>query len=208
MASARVWSEAAQVQPEHKNSYVKPTSGEYNVKELFGELIVPLLNDYPLIESLELEAAARLSNHSITGTDSTYKLVLNWAINSQIRSRATYSFAVRAPNIAELFAPDSISGARMTDPCHTANQSGGLNPAQRQANCAALGIPADFISEASFGTRSVQTRGNKELKPEEATTYTLGLVWLPYDRLSIALDYWNIEIEDAITSFCGFRCTE
>ncbi len=184
-----------------QNSYVKPTSGEYDVKELFGELIVPLLSDYTLIDSLELEAAARLSNHSITGTDSTYKLALNWALTDNIRTRATFSLAVRAPNIAELFAPDSISGARMTDPCHSANQNGGLNPAQRQANCLALGIPADFISEASFGTRSVQTRGNKDLKPEEATTYTLGLVWLPFDRFNVALDYWNIEIEDAITSF-------
>ncbi|RVU31894.1 TonB-dependent receptor [Rheinheimera riviphila] len=184
-----------------QNSYVKPTSGEYDVKELFGELIVPLLSDYTLIDSLELEAAARVSNHSITGTDSTYKLALNWALTDKIRTRATYSLAVRAPNIAELFAPDSISGARMTDPCHAANRNGGLNPAQRQANCLALGIPANFISEASFGTRSVQTRGNRDLKPEEATTYTLGLVWLPFDRFNLALDYWNIEIEDAITSF-------
>lgn len=184
-----------------QNSYVKPTSGEYDVKELFGELIVPLLSDYPLIDNLELEVAGRISNHSITGTDSTYKLALNWALHEKVRTRATYSLAVRAPNIAELFAPDSISGARMTDPCHAANRNGGLNPAQRQANCLALGIPADFISEASFGTRSVQTRGNKDLKPEEATTYTLGLVWLPMERLNVALDYWNIEIDDAITSF-------
>lgn len=184
-----------------QNSYVKPTSGEYDVKELFGELIVPLVSDNTVIESLELEVAGRVSHHNITGTDSTYKLALNLALTEKIRSRATYSLAVRAPNIAELFAPDSISGARMTDPCHSANRNGGLNPAQRQANCLALGIPADFISEASFGTRSVQTQGNTNLKPEEATTYTLGLVWLPFERFNIALDYWNIEIEDAITSF-------
>lgn len=78
-----------------QNSYVKPTSGEYDVKELFGELIVPLLSDYRLVDNLELEVAGRVSKHSITGTDSTYKLALNWALTENIRTRGTYSLAVR-----------------------------------------------------------------------------------------------------------------
>ncbi len=166
-------------------------------------MIVPLLNDQFLLHNLELEIAGRLSNHSVTGTDATYKVALNWALTETVRSRGTYSLAVRAPNIAELFAPDSISGARMTDPCDVGSINLGRNPANRLANCKALGIKDDFKSEASFGTRKVQTRGNAQLKPEEATTYTLGLVWTPLERLNIALDYWNIEIEDAITSFAA-----
>lgn len=186
-----------------ENSYVKPTKGHYDVKEVFGEMIVPLLNDQFLLHNLELEVAGRLSNHSVTGTDATYKVALNWALTETVRSRGTYSLAVRAPNIAELFAPDSISGTRMTDPCDVGSINQGRNPANRLANCKALGIKDGFKSEASFGTRKVQTRGNEQLKPEEATTYTLGLVWTPLERLNIALDYWNIEIEDAITSFAA-----
>lgn len=184
-----------------QNTYLNPVIGRYNVKELFAEVMIPLIDGMAFVDVLDLELAARVANHSITGTDFTYKAALNWGIVEDVRARATYSHAVRAPNIAELFAPSSIGGQRITDPCHFQNLNSGPNPTNRQANCAALGISNDFVSEASFGTRSVATEGNLELKPETATTYTLGLVWVPTADLNIALDYWNIDIEDAITSF-------
>ncbi|MDZ7871210.1 MAG: TonB-dependent receptor [Rheinheimera sp.] len=186
-----------------QNSYLTPVDGDFTVKEAFGEVSIPLLSDATLVKSLDLELAARLSNHSITGTDTTYKSALNWQLTDSFRLRGTYSKAVRAPNIGELFAPDSIAGARITDPCHKTELTEGRSPANRQKNCAALGIAADFVSEASFGTRSIQTRGNMELKPEEAMTYTLGLVWQPLARLEFSADWWDIEIEDAITQFDG-----
>lgn len=184
-----------------QNSFLNPVKGDFTVKELFAETSVPLLSDAPLVQSLDLELATRLSNNSVTGSDLTYKSSLNWQLVDDFRLRGTYSKAVRAPNIGELFAPDSIAGARMTDPCHKTERNSGVNPANRQKNCAALGLPADFVSEASFGTRSVQTRGNAELKPEEAITYTFGLVWEPLNRLVVSADVWDIEIEDAITQF-------
>ncbi len=186
-----------------QNSYLTPVKGDFTVKEVFGELSIPLLSDLALVQSLDLELAARLSDNSVTGSDTTYKTALNWQLTDTVRLRGTYSKAVRAPNIAELFAPDSIAGANVQDPCHKDNLSKGRSPANRQANCAALGMGADFVSEASFGTRSIQTRGNEALKPEEALTYTLGLVWQPLPRLEFSADYWDIEIEDAITQFDG-----
>jgi len=186
-----------------QNSYLTPVKGDFTVKELFGEVSIPLLSDSFLVQSLDLELAARVSNNSVTGTDSTYKSALNWQLTDEFRLRGTYSKAVRAPNIGELFAPDSISAERLTDPCHKDELDEGRSPQNRQKNCAALGIPANFVSEASFGTRSIQTRGNLELKPEEALTYTLGLVWQPIERLEFSADLWDIEIEDAITQFSG-----
>ncbi|GAA0354789.1 TonB-dependent receptor [Bowmanella denitrificans] len=184
-----------------ENSYLNPVKGSFDVKEIFGEAIVPLLEDTPVSERVELELAARLANHSETGSDVTYKSALNWTFNDMFRLRGTYSKAVRAPNIQELFAPNSIAGARVTDPCHNTELDNGRDPQNRRANCQALGIDENFVSEASFGTRQVVTRGNLALKPEEADTLTLGLVVTPTQDLNMAIDFWDIEITDAITSF-------
>lgn len=184
-----------------ENTYLKPVNGSYNVAELFGETIIPLLADVTAVDALDLELAARYSDHSVTGGDATYKSALNWSLNDWFRTRVTYSHAVRAPNIQELFAPNSIGGQRVTDPCHVSNLEQGRNPANRQANCAALGLAPDFQSEASFGTRNVTTQGNVDLEPEKADTITVGFVFTPMRQLSVAIDYWDVEIEDAITSF-------
>lgn len=90
----------------------------------------------------------------------------------------------------------------MTDPCHVDNLLlGPDNSVNRIANCAALGIPSDFISQASFGTRRTTTSGNVGLLPEVSDSFTAGIVYTPIDDLNIAIDYWDIEIEDAITRF-------
>lgn len=199
VGSGLVGSRTGPTRPE--NSYLSPVTGSYTVKEIYGELLVPIIEGQTVIENLDLELAARYSDHSVTGGDSTYKLALNWAINSDFRTRYTYSHAVRAPNIQELFAAESIEGANMTDPCHSDNQLLGPDGSSRVANCASLGLAPDFVSNASFGTRSVESKGNIELNPEIADTLTVGLVYTPFSELSIAVDYWDINIEDAITTF-------
>jgi len=184
-----------------ENSYLKTTNGGYDVSEIFGEVLIPLVEGVTGVESLDLELAARYADHSITGGDSTYKTALNWTIFEEFRLRTTFSHAVRAPNINELFAPEQIRGSSMTDPCHGENQIKGPSDGNRQANCAAIGIGPDFESAAAFGTRSEASRGNIDLNPETADTYTLGLVLTPIENLTIAIDYWNVKIDDAITTF-------
>jgi len=199
VGSGLVGSRTGPTRPE--NSYLSPVTGRYDVKEIYAELLVPLIEGETAIENLDLELAARYSDHSVTGGDSTYKLALNWVVNSDFRTRFTYSHAVRAPNIQELFAAESIGGTDMKDPCHSDNQLLGPDGSNRIANCASLGLEPDFISNASFGTRSVASKGNITLTPEIADTLTIGLVYTPFSQLSIAVDYWDINIEDAITTF-------
>jgi outer membrane receptor protein involved in Fe transport len=182
-------------------AYLAPTDGSFNVAEIFGEVLIPLVEGVTGIESLDLELAARYSDHSITGGDVTWKSGLNWTITEQVRVRTTYSHAVRAPNINELFAPEQVGSANMTDPCDSGNLDLGANPANRAANCLALGIPTDFDSSAEFGTRGVKSSGNINLSPETADTLTVGLVFQPMQELSIAIDYWDISIDDAITTY-------
>ena len=186
------------------NSFFSKVEGSYNVKEVFAEVSVPLLADLPLVETLDVEFAARYSKHSITGGDSTYKASFNWQLGYDIGSRVSYSRAVRAPNIEELFAPASSAADSLVDPCHKDNLDAEPAVAQsRRANCALLGLGPDFSSNASFGTVLTHTEGNENLSPETADTLTIGLTYSPNADLNIAVDYWDIEISDAITPVDG-----
>lgn len=182
-------------------SYLGRTKGSFNVAEVFAETLIPLVDGVTGIDVLELELAARYSDNSITGGDTTWKTGLNWTVIEEVRLRTTYSHAVRAPSITELFAPEQVGGENMVDPCHANNQSNGINPANRMANCLALGIEPNFQSSADFGTRGVKTQGNENLSPETAETLTVGIVIRPSNDLSFAIDYWDMSIDDAITTY-------
>ncbi len=182
-------------------SYLGVTDGSFNVAEIFGETLIPLVEGVTGFDSLELELAVRYSDNSITGGDFTWKSGLNWTVFEQVRIRSTYSHAVRAPNISELYAPEEVGGANMVDPCHADNQELGPNPDNRMSNCLALGIAPDFQSSADFGTRGVKSSGNENLSPETADTITVGIVLQPLPDLSLAVDYWDMSIDDAINTY-------
>lgn len=182
-------------------SYLGITDGGFNVAEIFAETLIPLINGVTGVENLEVELAARYSDNSVTGGDVTWKTGVNWTIVDEVRVRTTYSHAVRAPNINELYAPEEVSGVNMVDPCHSNNQNQGPNPQNRVNNCASLGMGADFQSSADFGTRGVKTSGNENLEAETADTLTVGIVIQPVEGLSVAIDFWDISIDDAITTY-------
>ena len=81
------------------------TVGKYNVREMFIETIVPLLNDAPFAEYVGVEAAARYADYSTIGGVVAYKGALDWRPFADIRLRGGYSTAIRAPSIGELFDP-------------------------------------------------------------------------------------------------------
>lgn len=172
-------------------------SGDFDVKEVFAEVRVPLLRDIPFIQSLALEGAIRYSDYSTIGGVVTWKGAVDWEITDWARFRGNYSRAIRAPNLNELFAPvqEGFLGGR--DPCIATN-----NPtaAQKQV-CLAQGVPAAFIDTLEAGPSqgfNRRTGGNLNLSEETADTLTLGLVLTPLPSLSITVDYFDIKVEDAI----------
>src|SRR5262249_52026063 len=82
---------------------VNPSEGYYSVQEVYGELLVPVLADLPLIQELNFELGGRLSDYSTGGTAETYKGLIDWTIVDWLRVRGGYNRATRAPNIAELY---------------------------------------------------------------------------------------------------------
>ena len=107
------------------------SSGTIKAKEVYGELLVPVLSGIPAIEQLDLELGLRMSDYNTTGTSWTYKMLGNWQVNDWIRFRGGYNRAERAPNVAELFlAPQQTFGiAPNGDVCSLNNsQAFSANP--------------------------------------------------------------------------------
>ncbi|WP_024353298.1 TonB-dependent receptor domain-containing protein [Brevundimonas naejangsanensis] len=180
------------------------TEGNYESKEVFGELNLPLMADVPFVQYLDLTAAYRYQDYTTTGGDSSYGVGLEWTINRDIRFRGNYAKAVRSPNINELFGGESEGFSQVEDPCDATRVNLGNFPANRKANCAALGLSPDFVQ--SSGTKAVVSRGNPDLKPEEGETLTLGVVLTPsfLPGLAITVDHYDIKISDVIASL-GWR---
>jgi outer membrane receptor protein involved in Fe transport len=176
--------------------------GEFDVSEVFAETSIPLLADLPMIRQLDLELAIRFADYSTIGNATTWKTGLSWEVDEEIRVRTTYAEAMRAPNISELYGAASQTFFNVDDSCRTKHLDVLDNPTQRQTNCAALGVPAGFNSD--YDAKSIEglSGGNQELKAEESTSYTLGIVYEPdfIEGLSITTDYWNIVIDNAISA--------
>ncbi|MCH1918718.1 TonB-dependent receptor [Shewanella sp. A3A] len=177
-------------------------AGSFNVKEVFAELSIPLLSDLPLIRQLDLDLAGRYADYSTIGDATTWKVGLSWEMNEEFRLRSTYARAIRAPNISELYRGESQNFFNIDDSCRLVNLDKLDNSTTRRSNCAALGVPADFDNNYDAGSIEGVSGGNRELHAEKSTSYTLGAVYQPsfIDNLTLTVDYWNITIDDAISS--------
>lgn len=175
--------------------------GEYEVREVFAEVSVPLLADLPGAQLLTFNGAVRYSDYDLFGGDTNYKLGLDWQAADAFKMRATYATAFRIPNIPELFGGVSEGNLTTTDPCSGwSNQSPTSNVYR---NCQASGVPVGYTQLGN----SVLTRtgGNIALQPEDAKTFTVGAVWTPgfADGLTVTADWFDIRIENAIQSVAG-----
>jgi len=173
--------------------------------DLFAELYFPLFRDLPGVQNLGLTVGYRWSDHSNSGQNDSYKAELDWTIVDSVRVRGSYQRAVRAPNIGELFSPQQEDNPEVTDPCNTDSPARtGPNAAAARQLCLAQGVPASIIDSYNQTTDQIDALagGNPDLQEETADTYTVGFVWRPgfADRLSMSLDYYNIEISDVISS--------
>ncbi|WP_085297563.1 TonB-dependent receptor domain-containing protein [Cognaticolwellia mytili] len=176
--------------------------GSFNVKEAFIELSVPLLTDLPLMEDLTLETAARYANYSTIGDAVSWKAGLDWSVGYGLRIRSTYSEALRAPNIGEIFGAASETFFNVDDACRKENLDDLANRTTRANNCAALGVPVDFNSDYDSASIRGSQSGNKDIKEEKSESTTIGFVYQPefIDGASLTVDYWKIELTDAISS--------
>jgi outer membrane receptor protein involved in Fe transport len=181
------------------------TQGTTNVKELYGEVLVPVLKDIPAIERLNLELGGRWSDYNTAGKIWTFKGLVDWTVVDSVRVRGGYQLANRAPNVAELFtgATTSVVGFPGGDPCmaNTTNNWGNtplntVNRAQVIALCSELinrslgtvnaspwhtlpNYPNNIVGPFPFNfpLELANITGNANLKNEKAKTWTVGVVF-------------------------------
>jgi len=179
------------------------TVGENSVSEVFAEISVPLLKGAPFAEDLEFSGSIRAFDYDLGGSDSIYKLGLNWQITPVFRARSSYGTSYRAPALFELFLKNQTGFQSQTavDPC--INWADNNNP-NIQANCAAAGIPDNYSGAGNSSATIITNGGGDELESETGDTFTAGLIWTPtFADLNIAVDYYEIEIQDQIARLSG-----
>lgn len=176
-------------------------AGRFDVAEGFLEVSIPLLADVPLFDLLNLDASYRSGSYSTSGAADSWKVGLLWSPIEDIRIRAGFSETIRAPNISELFTPETAATFRPVDPCDQANRSSGPSPSNRKANCLADGIPVSFTDPLTARFNGV-VAGNPNLDPESSESFTAGIVLQPrfLPGFTASIDYWNIEIANAVAA--------
>lgn len=183
-----------------------PTQGSFDVRELFGEIQLPIVENN-FIDLFQVTAGYRYSNYHV-GANSfstdTYKLAAELAPIPDIKARASYNRAVRAPNVIELFFPESLGLAGNTDPCATATPTASL------AQCQNTGVTAAQYGNILKNPASQYQAlggGNPDLQPEKADTFSAGVVLQPrfIPGLALTADYFDIKIDNLITPGFGFN---
>lgn len=191
---------------------VLPLDGGYDVKEAFGELLLPIVSGKPGFEELTFEAGVRYSEYEVDAPGNpsfdatTYKFGGSYVPFNALKFRGNYQRAVRAPNIGELFAPVSTGLDNLAvDPCAGAAPT---TNALLAAVCLAQGAPAGRVTAGTIpqpaaGQANVTGGGNPNILPEKADTYTAGVVIQPSGFLpgfTLSVDYYNITVNEAITA--------
>ena len=182
------------------------SKGTDDVAEVYGEMLLPLIQQSRWAQLLELELGLRYSDYSKIGSEWTWKTGLNWEVTSGLRLRGTYQRAARAPTLNESYQAYeefeyNILGVQVSDPCAASNRP--QDSPGRAELCIEQGIAPQNLAQyepAIASTRVVGFGGNQDLEIEVADTYTLGVVWAPetLPGVSLSLDYYNIDLENFI----------
>ncbi|HEU5134110.1 MAG TPA: TonB-dependent receptor [Steroidobacteraceae bacterium] len=145
---------------------------EQHVYEGALEFNVPLLKDVTGFQELSTNLAGRWTKYSEFDAVESWKVGLNWRVNETLRFRSTLSSDIRAPNLNDLFQPAGVSSTGFRD----------------------------LLTNVTSNTRLI-SRGNPNLTPEEAKTFTAGIVLTPsaIPRFSVSVDFYETKLTNAIT---------
>ena len=180
----------------------QPTSGSYDLTDVYLELAVPLLKDLPGAKLLEISAATRRSDYSNFGDTLNSKFGFKWKPIEDLMVRGNWAEGFRAPSISNLFGGSGQSYDSYGDPCSSDSPYiGGAAVAQR---CAAAGIPTSYVQREGYGSQTswpFDWKSNQELSPETSTSKSLGIVYSPsfVSGFDVSLDWWKINIKDVIS---------
>ena len=185
------------------------TVGSDAVKEVYGEIDIPIIKNFPLIQNLEVDVSGRYSDYDSYGSNDTYKINLDWQVIPDIRIRGTIGTSYRAPALYEQYLANqtAFTGQANIDPCVNYQNS---SNAVLQANCAKAGVPTNYTGASpngGGGSALVVTGGGRGiLGAETSQAKTIGVVFTPkfikdYANINLAVDYYTYEVANEVAQF-------
>ena len=177
--------------------------GGYNVKEAYGELFVPILQDLPFIKSLNVDIGDRYSKFDKFGTTNNLKFAVEYKPFDDLLLRGTVAEVFRAPNVLEVYGAASSSAYRISsDPCNSYTGTP-VDPA-----CVNVKTDGSFVNHLVLqdlqgtGLVSGSAYANFPIKPEQGKTFDFGAVYSPSwaPGLSTTVDFWHLYLNDVITT--------
>jgi iron complex outermembrane receptor protein len=149
-----------------------------DVKAAYAEILIPIVKEF------EITAAARIDEYSGFGSTTNPKVSAKFQPTDWLMFRASYNTGFRVPTFNQIFNGTLISpnpGNSRYDP--TTCSAGRVDSAI--PGCAAI-------------TPETATGGNLNLGPETSDQYSAGVVFQPTSRISAAVDFWNIAVDNTI----------
>ncbi|HEY0972866.1 MAG TPA: TonB-dependent receptor [Solimonas sp.] len=146
----------------------------------------------PVLDNLELTVAARYDDYSDFGSAETGKVSLRYQPTDTVTARASYGTGFRAPTLSDLYGVLANSAPRIRDFTQCRAQTPPIADAdcvQTQVN---TGVDANGDLLGGF------QGSNPDLEAEESDQYSLGVVWAPNSQFDISLDYYNIQLDNAV----------
>lgn len=170
------------------------TRGRRTVAGAFLEFAVPVVSpdmNIPLVRSLDMQIAGRFEDYSDFGSVAKPKIAVAWDLVDGLRVRGSYSQGFRAPNLEQVNATQYARLAGGTDyyRCQPALLAGSITS---MAQC------------GQSASASLLVAGNPDLKPEESTNQSIGVVFQPrflpesWGDFTLTVDRWSIEQEQIV----------
>ncbi|MBS0558095.1 MAG: TonB-dependent receptor [Proteobacteria bacterium] len=177
-----------------------PGNGSFDVKELYGEALFPLLADAPLAKSLNVDIGVRYSDYDVTGSTTNWKAALEYKPVEDLLVRGTITQVFRSPNTDELYDGPTLTNPTNTDFCQ--NQTAAFLAAHTNG---CQYVPVGYTPSGGGGQINALYEGGAvaglKLKPEHGKSFDLGFVYSPSwaEGLSTTLDFWRITLNDLLT---------
>ncbi|MBO6945383.1 TonB-dependent receptor [Altererythrobacter sp.] len=199
--------------------------GSKVIRELYGEISIPLMAARPLVEELNVDIAGRLTDEEFYGTNYTYSIKAGWRPVSSLLLRMTYGTSFRAPNLRENFLAGLSGFNTLFDPCAVPDNAfdsaaGGYQAQNDQRdptvleNClregrdpTQVGIDPEGLNTQQFSSTEITSGGSLDIDPETSRSITAGFSFEETfgDGWDVALGatYFDIKLKDSIIEPSG-----
>jgi iron complex outermembrane recepter protein len=200
--------------------------GKRTIKDIFGEVGIPIIRDKPFFHALTLSAAGRITNEEFSGTNNSYSVRGRYEPVSWFAIRGTYGRSLRSPNTFELFRAATVRQSIIpTDPCLVPisaitagayNATGDSRPAFTLERCRANGVDPTALGLSITNRGNLPTStvvfgpGTRDSSPETSKAWTAGAVVSLDDRIfansgfskglsvNLSATYYDIRISNEI----------